>query len=178
MNTVSTADKNSTIPIDPRLFDDEDITKEVDKRQIASLEQHVFIPNESDTSSTDELEQFAINAHLSGLQSEMTPVEFIRLHSTINISKNNTFADKYRQDKAQSQSLIPRGNSRDSPTPFVYHCTKAEACTYETITVSAIVAHKHGCTTEKAESLAKTRSLEFAFACDQDNYDEKFRTKN
>ena len=62
--------------------------------------------------------------------------DFIGLYSTINVSTNTRFARAWNKYKEQDYDgsiglVIPMGNSRDPPTPFVIHCKVIEGCTFE-----------------------------------------------
>ena len=175
------------IPIDPLLLD-QDLDEGVNERDLDDLEGCLLLNDSAKaTSQKPQMEAFATAATLKNLNAtdddHLSAVDFIRLYSTINVSTNINFARAWTQFEAKQMKydgtkgpLMPTGNARDDPTPFLYKCKKSQGCTFETITSTTIVNHESYCTPEKVEIINLRASSEATFACKREDCQESFKT--
>ena len=171
------------LPIDPRLLSGGMLEDEenVNQDELDNLENLLFLSTGfTKASQNAQLEEFATQAHLINMDDNLSTTDFIGLYSTINVSTNTKFArasNKYKEQDYDGSigPVIPMGNSRDPPIPFVLHCKVIEGCTFETIVQCNLTTHEMMCTQEMVEKLKVTASLETKFECTHCH--QRFKTR-
>ncbi|OQD68729.1 hypothetical protein PENDEC_c031G04877 [Penicillium decumbens] len=115
----------------------------------------MFITGQDNQSSDDRAQDMSFLESYEGEQSDntMTLPEFISFYSRINVISGHPFYrpwSKLQKDPLSTDVDLTfwSGNSRDTPTPFMYRCTVTAGCDYQTPALSTLNRHKSTCTDE------------------------------
>ncbi|KAI9793441.1 MAG: hypothetical protein M1816_000335 [Peltula sp. TS41687] len=169
---------SNVLQIDPRLLlddDDDDIldTMHVDEAKAATLQSCVLLQDQGQTEHDfDNIEALAAEELLLQAQdfdpvtsSSITNVySFISTYTKINILKKTSFAQHWgpyhKGSVSFEQSIRPycvTGNTRDDPTPLLYHCQATPGCAYESARKQPVVGHEKICNVDSVAKAAAAR---------------------
>jgi hypothetical protein len=155
-----------TSSIDPRLLDEDELDNvQVGQANLDALCDQLLPTNKpsGDDDANEEIgggSSAALEALLAGdlpedQQLQRNQYNFITHFSKINIVNCTRFADNWAKHHNQGADYADsiakysvKGNSRDSPTPMLFHCQATSACPYSSIQKKAVVAHEALCTPE------------------------------
>jgi hypothetical protein len=162
--------RSSYTPIDPRLLrdgDDGDDGDAGDAAELLSLMLGVPAnePNSGDEGSdavlTPEEERFSLqNAPPSESIKMLQSNSLIHIDNlaAFNIVKVQKFAKAWPNDTAAMALYSTSGNSRDNPSPFLYHCQKTEGCGFKYRLHDTVAKHELSCTPKAVADTEKRLS--------------------
>ena len=176
--------------IDAGALDDRNIDDfDVDQSAFNSLQTTILPVNENNDPTSPEEDESDQNVEEAAKvlttdeTSDQTSEMWIDYHSRINVIFNNSFADNWRAYSERGEAFedtIARfstsGNSRDSPTPYIWSCTKTPNCTYRTIRPTTLRKHEQICTEDGVAAILQGASGEI-HACKKDGCDDKYPTE-
>ena len=107
----------------------------VGEGKMKALTSSIFIQENEDDAQADGHEQKAIECLLMDESPQRASRSvLIAEYSRINITNNGNFARTWALFHASQLDrippILPTGNSRDEPTPFLYRCAKTAGSTY------------------------------------------------
>lgn len=146
----------ASVNIDPRLLGEGESTEShVEQGDLDTLSSTVLLTQEA---QEDGMEDAALESLF--LDHQVTDAStFITKYSRINITIHSLFAVTWNQCQAgkieRIEGMVPRGNSRDEPTPFEYCCTKIQGCPFHSNILSNLLDHEKSCTSERVERREK-----------------------
>ncbi|KAK5703447.1 hypothetical protein LTR17_022089 [Elasticomyces elasticus] len=161
--------------IDPALLDEDDRARiELPEGVMESLCSAVFTTDadvdveedhalvSSSAAFDDEAGRVLLGAESRTEVSTSPSENFVDVYARYNVVKNVNFGTdwaKYDPSKAGSLELtigkyIPRGNSRDEPTPFTIRCKVTPGCPFFAFVSTWVTKHELICTPAKSEALA------------------------
>ncbi|KAJ5910250.1 hypothetical protein N7504_004893 [Penicillium tannophilum] len=151
--------QGTIIPIDPSILDDEGSLEatEVPIMDVNLLQATIFDQANDPTTAgghndslpvVDESERLFLGLDEDEGTTAMPTTEFIGRYARLNIVLLQAFARKWRALARNEPSDVSlhsvTGNSRDEPTPFVFHCHN-HGCSYETIIKDTLQQHERAC---------------------------------
>jgi uncharacterized C2H2 Zn-finger protein len=100
------------------------------------------------------------------------PEQWINGFARHNVVKNTCFAEMWKGysdgkssfDESITQHSV-RGNSRDEPTPYTWHCRRTEGCGYTAIKQDLLRIHELSCTAARVEIRSKEAEAEDVLRC-------------
>lgn len=111
---------------------------------------------DEDDRTPSEQEEASVLDLISHPMLALPVLQFIEQASRFNVVKNHYFQlVKNNIEKRKEHSVS--GNTRDEPTPFIYHCKKTPGCPYTSDKDQIMKLHEKGyCSEKKLAAKSKT----------------------